>query len=122
MLDIFKMKLPKIKKPRLPKLPKIELTAMARSRLKLTIVGTIICTLALSLPTYVILKATSFGMFDLTQPWIAWAGVIATLGGIIGYYVNRETARPSLLINTGDNFGQKILPGEDESDPENIPL
>lgn len=105
--------------------PRLNINEMNRSRLRLTIVAAIALLLVLLFPTYIIYQASLVGIFELTQPWVSWLGVITTFGLIIGYYVNRETARPSgIFINSGNtnDFQEKVLPGEDESDPEDIPL
>ena len=95
---------------------------MQRSRLKLTIVGVVVLILGLLFPIYIIDKASDRYIFDISPPWVAFGIVVTTIGGVIGYYVNRETARPSFLTTNIFDGVKKILPGEDESDPKDIPL
>lgn len=98
------------------------LNDMQRSRLKLTIVGVVVLVLGMLFPVYIINKAADRFIFDISPPWVAFGIIVTTIGGIIGYYVNKESIRPSLLTTNIFDGVKKILPGEDESDPENIPL
>lgn len=100
-----------------------KLNSMQRSRLKLTIVGAALMFAVLLFPIYIINKAAESAIFEVSAPWIALGTIITTIGGIIGYYVNKESYRPSLIsTNIVTNAKEKILDGEDESDPDNIPL
>lgn len=102
-----------------------DITYMQRSRLKLTIVAASVLFVMGLFPMWVILKATGFGIFDLAAPWVYLGTVATTIGLVFGYYINKESSRPSLI---GGFFGSQISPikklmkGEDESDPEDMPL
>ena len=106
----------------------MKVTEMQRSRLKLTIAGMICIGLIFSVPIIVIFRAAEIGVFEVNAPWIFFGTAVTAFGGIVGYYVNRETHRPSLMNTTifGDYAASRepdgLMHGEDESDPENIPL
>lgn len=102
----------------------MKLDNLNRTRLKLTIFATLLMVVALLFPMYMINEASNVREFSMGPAWGAFGGVISAIGLIIGYYVNKESARPSLL-STGvfiDTMGKKIMDGEDESDDEIMDL
>jgi hypothetical protein len=111
---------------KLPKLPKIEFSKMERSRLKITFIFGGAAFLLCLFPMYIIYVASGHNVFDITAPWIALGTLVTAFTGVAGYYVSRETHRPSLLSNTfiGDVTGGLTPDPNDigETDPENIPL
>jgi multidrug transporter EmrE-like cation transporter len=103
---------------------KLKLDNVQRSRLKVT---TIISCLLLSMsffPMYVIIKSLELGDTSSVSAWAAWSAIATTIGMLAGYYVNKETNRPSFVnqthVNLSQNTGEEL--GEDYSDPESIPL
>lgn len=101
----------------------MKLNELQRSRLKVALIGSGVLLIILSFPVYIINEAANRYVFDVSAPWIAFGTIVTSISAILGYYLNRETARPSLLTN--NTFIQpvkKILDGEDFSDPEDIPL
>lgn len=109
---------------KIPKLPPIKLTEMQRSRLKMTIAGMVVLSLLFSVPIIVIFRAANQNIFEINAPWIFLGTAVTAFGGIIGYYVNRETARPSLLTNT-TIIQDALTPDKNDegfTDPESIPL
>lgn len=113
---------------KLPKLPKIDFARMERSRLKVTFIfggaGFLLC----FFPMYIIYLAAEESVFDISAPWIALSGLVTAVMGVSGYYLSRETARPSLAINNSTylpsqltDVTDKVLPNESE-DPEDMPL
>lgn len=100
---------------------------MQRSRLKVTFIFGGAAFLLCFFPMYVILMAANENTFDISAPWIALGTLATAFVGISGYYLQKETQRPSLLSTTiiRDSLNHstdKLLPAEDESDPDNIPL
>ena len=93
------------------------LSKLTRSRLKLTIVFSVVVFILSLFPSYIILLAAEIGIFETTAAWSAWGICISTIGLLIGYYVSKETNRPSMVTNTYVNTDF-----EDQSDPEEIPL
>jgi len=114
---------------KLPKLPKIDLENIRRSRLKVTFIfggaGFMLC----FFPMYIINLAAEQSIFDITAPWVALSGLVTAVMGVSGYYLKKESDRPSLSINNATNFvpsalkdpTDRVLPDEAE-DPEDIPL
>ena len=100
----------------------IKLTDMQRSRLKLTIAGMACIFLSFSVPIVIIFRAANIGVFEVNAPWIFLGTAVTAFGGIIGYYVNKESSRPSLMTNFYNPPVKKILDGEDESDDEFMPI
>ena len=101
----------------------MKLNNMQRTRLKLTIMGAILLFIVLMFPIYIIYKASQSAIFELSAPWITFGTIVTTIGAVIGYYVNRESHRPSLMnTNIITPTVHKLMNGEDESDPEEIPL
>jgi hypothetical protein len=110
---------------KIPKMPKIDLGQTQRSRLKVTFIFGGSAFLLCLFPMYIIYIAADVMVFDIVAPWTALAALVTAFTGIAGYYLSRETQRPSLLSNTFVGMGdveKRILDGEDESDPESIPL
>lgn len=99
-----------------------ELNDLQRSRLKLTIAGMAVIVLVLLVPIFIIFKASSINLYEINAPWIFLGTSITAFATLAGYYINKESIRPSLLTTNIFDGVKKILPGEDESDPENIPL
>ncbi len=95
-----------------------------RSRLKMTILGVILIFLLTCFPMYIILDASKKSIFEIAAAWTAYGIGVTTIGAIIGYYVNKESLRPSIFGGIMDFASPvyKELPGEDESDPDEIPL
>jgi len=103
------------------------LSDLKRSRLKLTIVIIIALIGLLYVPIDVIYAAIEKDKFDLINPWAAFIAIITTLGMVGGYYINKETERSSLLSNvfnfpSEEMTEKKVLDGEDESDPHEMPI
>lgn len=92
---------------------------MKRTRLKITIAIGVLLTLMTVLPTYVVIKAAMIGQYDLASTWMALATMVTAIATVSGYYLSRETSRPSFINNTTVDVGAIL---EDESDPEEIPL
>lgn len=67
---------------------------------------------------YVIVSASHLEVFELASAWGAWASAISGVGVLIGYYVNKDTQRPSFVNNTIIGMPNN----EDHDDPEDIPL
>ena len=106
------------------KLPSIDFDKLERSRLKLTIAGMVVIALVWVIPIIVIIRAANQSIYDINAPWVFFGTAITAFGGIIGYYVNKESQRPSLLT-TYTNFNAAKEPDEEiigESDPADIPL
>ncbi len=101
-----------------------KINSTERSRLKMTILGVGLIALFSFFPMYVILKAAHASIYELVAAWTAWGLCVTTIGAIIGYYVNKETLRSSIFGGIMDFASPvyKELPGEDESDPDEIPL
>lgn len=99
-----------------------------RTRLKVTFIAMGLVTLLSFFPMHVILRATTFRVFEIAAAWTAWGLCVAGIGSIAGYYVNKETVRGSLFgigmgVITGKTPIYKTMKNhEDESDPEDIPL
>ena len=100
----------------------MKLNDMQRSRLKLTIAGMVSILVVMLFPIIIISKAAKINVFDINAPWVFLTSCVTVFSGIIGYYVAKESLRPSLLTNIISSPVKKILKGEDESDPEIIPL
>jgi hypothetical protein len=92
---------------------------MKRTRIKITIAIGVLITLMSILPAYVIIKATTLGKYDLASTWMSLATMVTAIATVSGYYLSRETSRPSFVNNTTVDVGGLL---EDESDPEEIPL
>lgn len=98
---------------------------LKRSRLKLTIFLVITLILLLYVPIDIIYIGVEKEKFDLVNPWAAFIAIISTIGLVTGYYINKETERSSLLtniINMPEDQEKKVLPGEDNSDPDEMPF
>lgn len=100
-----------------------------RSRLKVTLIMCSALIVLTFFPMYIINKAASHNFFEINAAWVAWGSAITAIGTLAGYYINVESKRPSFVNQTISNFGdgvsdavEKVLPGEDESDPAEIPL
>lgn len=96
------------------------LTNVQRSRLKVTVIGSIALYLLTLFPMYIILTASFSGFFELAAAWTAWGICVTSIATLIGYYVNKDTQRPSFINNTIVDIGDAL--SEDESDDEDIPL
>lgn len=105
----------------------MKLNDMQRSRLKMTFFGTGVLLGIALFCMYIILEAAKVNQYDIVAPWTALGICATSIAGVISYYTNRETVRPSLLTNTTivgaiADEAKKILPGEDETDPEEMPF
>lgn len=102
---------------------RLKLDNVQRSRLKVTTAGITVLFVASLFPTYIIYLSVKNGSMDNSSAWAAWSSMFGTMGMLIGYYVNKETNRPSFInktyVDTSIN-GSSIE--EDFSDPESIPL
>ena len=99
---------------------------MQRSRLKMTLLGTGVLLLSLWPVLWIIKEKLDHQIFEFAVELSSYVGILSILGAVIGYYVNKETNKPSLQNNTYVNVDQtedyRELAGEDETDPEDIPL
>lgn len=98
-----------------------------RSRLKLTIMVNIMLVILSIFPMYIILEAAKAHYYELASVWAAWSGCIVAASTVSGYYLNKETRRPSFINNNISSLGNvgNIIAGlmdEDNTDPEEIPL
>ena len=91
-----------------------------RSRLKVTITAMVIILLFTLFPMYVILQASFESIYELAAAWGAFLGGVSAIAGIAGYYVNKDTQRPSYVHNTNIDIDNPQY--EDGTDPEYIPL
>jgi hypothetical protein len=111
---------------KIPKLPKIDLANLQRSRLKITFIFGGAAFLLCLFPMYIIYLAAGSMVFDIVAPWTALAALVTAFTGVAGYYLKKESDRPSLLSNTfiGDVTGGLTPDPNDigESDPKEIPL
>lgn len=96
---------------------KIDLTNVQRSRLKVTMSMCIVLMAFSCFPMYIIVKAANIGIFGLVAAWSAWGTSVGAIATLAGYYVNKDTQRPSNVMNTYVGHDH-----EDEDDPEDIPL
>jgi hypothetical protein len=107
------------------KTPKIDFTGMARSRLKVTFIFGGFGMVGVFFTMFMIWKASEVGQYDVVAAWSSLGSIYVATLAVSGYYLSRETQRPSLLSNTFVGMAdveKRILDGEDESDPESIPL
>jgi len=102
---------------------RLKLDNVQRSRLKVTTAGITVLFVASLFPTYIIYLSVKNGSMDNSSAWAAWSSMFGTMGMLIGYYVNKETNRPSFINKTyvGNTNNGEILE-ENYTDPENIPL
>jgi hypothetical protein len=96
------------------------LNKMERSRLKLTIAFSTLLFLLTFFPMWIITMASLDSMYEVVAAWSAWAACVGAIATLVGYYVNKETTRPSFVNNTTVDLNKLI--GEDHSDPEEMPL
>jgi hypothetical protein len=104
----------------------MKLSLKERSRLKITLIGSIGLAAIAAFPSYVIIRSLDLGHYEAYSAWTAWGICIAAIPTLLGYYIQKETVRPSL----GGNFFQnripkgfkKLVDEEDDTDPEQIPL
>lgn len=77
---------------------------MTHKRLKITILCIVVIGLMTTLPAWVIIRATEDGFYDLVAVWSFYGICVSTIGAIAGYFLSRETSRPSdgVQINFGD--------------------
>lgn len=106
-----------------------DFTRLQRSRLRLAIYGSIGLVIIALFPLVMIVWAGRTGDFHVSYPWIFFGTIIGEIGLILGYYIKKESDRPSFVNNTVSNIGfpadakeKKIMDVEDESDPETMPL
>jgi hypothetical protein len=109
-----------------PRLPKIQWNNLQRTRLKVTFIFGGLSFLLCLFPMYIILTAAQHDVFEITAAWVALGTLVTAFTGVAGFYLQKETQRPSLLSNTfiGD-FKDDMKPDPNdigESDPESIPL
>lgn len=96
-----------------------------RSRLKVTLIVCGVLLLLSSFPMWFIHYAALRGDFHVNAAWSAWGVGITAIGTLAGYYVNKESNRPSFVNNTVSNIHipeARVLEGEDESDPQTMPI
>lgn len=98
------------------------LNNLQRSRLKLTLVAAAFLMVLAVFPMWIIYLAAGSGIFQLAAPWIYLGTIVTTIGLVFGYYINKESSRPSLFSTVFNSPVKRILKGEDETDPEDIPL
>lgn len=67
-----------------------------------------------------IYKYALLGDTNPVAAWSAWGTIVTAIATLAGYYVNKDTQRPSDVINTITNVDLNL--DEDEDDPDEIPL
>lgn len=111
---------------KLPRLPKIQWTEVQRSRLKITFIFGGAAFLLCLFPMYIIYQASLHDVFEITAAWVALGTLVTAFTGVAGFYLQKETQRPSLLSNTFiGSVGDALKPDANdvgETDPEFIPL
>lgn len=107
-------------------MPKID--NINRSRLKVTIVASVALIILAFFPMWFIYFAAVRGEFHAVAAWSSWAATITAMATLAGFYIKKDSDRPSFVNNTVSNIHvpelmeRKVLDGEDESDPAETPL
>jgi len=100
----------------------MKLNGMQRTRLKLTIAGMIVIVAVLIVPIVIIFRAAEISLYEVNAPWIFLGTAVTAFATLAGYYINKESHRPSLMTQVFNPPVKRIMDGEDESDDEDMPI